>query len=90
MRCTVLASGSKGNSTVVEGTSGAILIDAGLSAKELLARMTVAGIDPDTLEAVLVTHEHGDHVNGLDVTARKLDIPIYARPVCPLLGIIIC
>jgi len=78
MRCTVLASGSKGNCTVIEGASGAILIDAGLSAKELLVRMAVAQIDPDTLDAVLVTHEHGDHVKGLDVTARKLDIPVYA------------
>ena len=78
MRCTVLASGSKGNCTVIEGASGAILIDAGLSAKELLARMAVAQIDPDSLDAVLVTHEHGDHVKGLDVTARKLDLPVYA------------
>jgi phosphoribosyl 1,2-cyclic phosphodiesterase len=78
MRCTVLASGSKGNSTLVEGSAGSILIDAGLSAKELLRRMADAGRDPASIEAVLVTHEHGDHIRGLDVIARKLDVPVYA------------
>lgn len=78
MRCTVLASGSKGNSTVIEGTTGSLLIDAGLSARELLARMAAAGIDPEKINAILVTHEHGDHVKGLDVTARKLGVPIHA------------
>ncbi|MCK9630688.1 MAG: MBL fold metallo-hydrolase [Methanoregula sp.] len=78
MRCIVLASGSKGNCAVIEGSAGSILIDAGLSTKEMLRRMAATGVDPDTIDAVLVTHEHGDHVRGLDVTARKLDIPVYA------------
>ena len=78
MRCSVLASGSKGNCTVIEGSAGTILIDAGLSAKELLSRMAAACVDPDKVDAVLVTHEHGDHIRGLDVIARKLDIPVYA------------
>ena len=78
MRCTVLASGSKGNSVVIAGSSGAILIDAGLSTKELLRRMDAAGIDPGTVDAVLVTHEHGDHVRGLDVLLRRLNRPVYA------------
>jgi phosphoribosyl 1,2-cyclic phosphodiesterase len=78
MRCIVLASGSKGNCTVIEGCSGTLLIDAGLSAKELLIRMSAAGVNPENADAVLVTHEHGDHIRGLDVIARKLDIPVYA------------
>ncbi len=78
MRCTMLASGSKGNCVVIEGRSGAILIDAGLSAKECLARMGRTGIDPDTIEALLVTHEHTDHIRGVDVLARKRDIPVHA------------
>jgi phosphoribosyl 1,2-cyclic phosphodiesterase len=78
MRCTVLASGSKGNCVVITGSSGTILIDAGLSTKELLRRMDLAGIDPKTIDAVLVTHEHGDHIRGLDVLLRKLDRPVYA------------
>ena len=78
MRCTILASGSKGNCVVVEGRSGAVLIDAGLSAKELLLRMARSGIDPGCVRAILVTHEHGDHTRGVDVLARKLEIPVYA------------
>ncbi|MFA4875811.1 MAG: MBL fold metallo-hydrolase [Methanoregula sp.] len=78
MRCIVLASGSKGNSVVIEGEGGSILIDAGLSAKEALVRMARAGVDPEQIMAILVTHEHGDHIRGLDVLSRKLDLPVYA------------
>lgn len=77
VRFTVLASGSKGNSTVVSGGRTRILIDAGLSCRELFKRMKLAGEDPETLDAILITHEHQDHINGLAVTARKLGIPVY-------------
>jgi len=77
VRFTVLASGSKGNCTVVSGGRTRILVDAGLSCRELFRRMKLAGEDPATLNAILVTHEHQDHVNGLAVTARKLGIPVY-------------
>jgi phosphoribosyl 1,2-cyclic phosphodiesterase len=77
VRFTVLASGSKGNSTIVSGGHTRILVDAGLSCRELLRRMKQAGEDPATLDAILVTHEHQDHINGLAVTARKLGIPVY-------------
>jgi phosphoribosyl 1,2-cyclic phosphodiesterase len=77
VRFTVLASGSKGNCTVVSGGRTRILVDAGLSCRELFKRMKLAGEDPATLDAILVTHEHQDHVNGLGVTARKLGIPVY-------------
>lgn len=77
VRFTVLASGSKGNCTVVSGGNTRILVDAGLSCRELFRRMKQAGEDPATLDAILVTHEHQDHVNGLSVTARKLGIPVY-------------
>jgi len=78
MRCTILASGSKGNCVVLEGDTSTILIDAGLSAKELLARMERAKIRPERIDALLVTHEHGDHTRGVDVLARKLNIPVHA------------
>jgi len=77
MRCTILASGSKGNCVVIEGRAGSLLIDAGLSAKECLLRMGRTGIDAGNIEALLVTHEHTDHIRGVDVLARKLDIPVY-------------
>ena len=77
VRFTVLASGSKGNSTVVSGGHTRILVDAGLSCRELFRRMKLAGETPETLDAVIITHEHMDHIGGLAVTARKLGIPVY-------------
>jgi phosphoribosyl 1,2-cyclic phosphodiesterase len=77
VRFTVLASGSKGNCTVVTGGNTRILVDAGLSCRELFRRMKLVDEDPATLDAIIVTHEHSDHVAGLAVTARKLGIPVY-------------
>ena len=77
VRFTVLASGSKGNCTVVSGGSTRILVDCGLSCRELFRRMNLAGEEPETLDAIVITHEHSDHVAGVAVTARKLGIPVY-------------
>jgi phosphoribosyl 1,2-cyclic phosphodiesterase len=77
VRFTVLASGSKGNSTVISGGRTRILVDAGLSCRELFRRMRLVDEDPGTLDAIVITHEHSDHVNGLAVTARRLGIPVY-------------
>ena len=77
VRFTVLASGSKGNSAVVSGGHTRLLVDAGLSCRELFRRMRQAGEAPETLDAVIITHEHMDHIGGLAVTARKLGIPVY-------------
>jgi phosphoribosyl 1,2-cyclic phosphodiesterase len=77
MRMTVLASGSKGNSTVIATSRTRILIDAGLSCREILKRLYTAGEDPRSLDAILITHEHQDHVQGVAVLARKLGIPVY-------------
>jgi len=77
VRFTVLASGSKGNCTVVTGGRTRILVDAGLSCRELFRRMRLADEELETLDAIVVTHEHQDHVGGLAVTARKLGIPVY-------------
>jgi phosphoribosyl 1,2-cyclic phosphodiesterase len=77
MRMTVLASGSKGNSTVIASSRTRVLVDAGLSCRELLRRMALAGEDPAALDAILITHEHIDHVAGLAVLARKLRIPVF-------------
>jgi phosphoribosyl 1,2-cyclic phosphodiesterase len=77
MRMTVLASGSKGNSTVISSGRTRVLVDAGLSCRELMRRMATAGEDPSALDAILITHEHLDHVAGLAVLARKLRIPVF-------------
>jgi phosphoribosyl 1,2-cyclic phosphodiesterase len=74
---TVLASGSKGNSCVITAGRTRILVDAGLSCRELFRRMQTAEEDPSSLSAILITHEHADHINGLAVTARKLNIPVF-------------
>ncbi len=74
---TVLASGSKGNATVIAAGSTRILVDAGMSCRELMKRMAQVGEDPEALDAILITHEHLDHVAGLSVLARKLKIPVF-------------
>ncbi|WP_342771660.1 MBL fold metallo-hydrolase, partial [Methanoculleus sp. UBA331] len=78
MKLTILASGSKGNCTYLRGERGALLIDAGLSARETLRRLRAAGGDAGLIEGILVTHEHIDHIRGVDVLARRLDVPVYA------------
>jgi len=77
MRMTVLASGSKGNSTVIASAETSLLVDAGLSCRELLKRMKTANQDPAALSAILITHEHQDHIAGLATLARRLRIPVY-------------
>lgn len=74
---TVLASGSKGNCTVISSSQTRLLVDAGLSCRETFKRMKAAGEEIESLDAIVVTHEHQDHVQGLAVTARKLGIPVY-------------
>jgi len=77
MRMTVLASGSRGNSAVISSANASILVDAGISCRETLKRMKAVGEDPQRLKAIVISHEHQDHVAGLQVLARKLQIPVY-------------
>src|SRR5437588_12230465 len=77
VRVTVLASGSKGNSTIVASSCTRILVDAGLSCRETVKRLRASGEDPAALSAILITHEHVDHIAGLRVLAEKFEIPVY-------------
>jgi phosphoribosyl 1,2-cyclic phosphodiesterase len=77
VRMTVLASGSRGNCTVITAGRTRVLVDAGVSCREILRRARIAGEDIETLDAILITHEHQDHVQGLSVLARKFGIPVY-------------
>jgi phosphoribosyl 1,2-cyclic phosphodiesterase len=63
---------------VIHHDAGAVLLDAGLSARQIVLRMEAAGLDPGALEAIVVTHEHSDHVSGVRVLARRLGIPVVA------------
>ena len=71
MHLHILASGSKGNAAVVEGPQGSVLIDDGLSRRELLRRADELGVDMDRVGCVVVTHEHSDHVSGLTVFCNR-------------------
>jgi phosphoribosyl 1,2-cyclic phosphodiesterase len=75
----MLGSGSAGNSALIATDHCKILIDGGLSARQIVVRLEQCGVTPDQLDGVLLTHEHGDHVCGLEVLCRKFEIPIYAN-----------
>ena len=77
---TVLGSGSSGNALLLHTEDSAILVDAGFSRKEMLARFATVGIDPSIIKGLLITHEHGDHVKGARVLADHLDIPTFLTP----------
>ncbi len=76
----VLASGSKGNSTLIRAGNTAILIDAGISCRRIIAGIRACGLEPEDLSGILVTHEHTDHVGGLEVFCKKIPgVPIFAN-----------
>lgn len=72
-----LGSGSRGNATLVEAGGTRVLIDCGFPAREFAARCAQLGFDPASLDAILVTHEHGDHVRGVGAVARRFGVPVW-------------
>ncbi len=74
---TVLGSGSRGNAILIHTEDEGVLVDAGFSRKELIARLAVCGLDPKKIKALLISHEHGDHVNGARLFSDDFEIPTY-------------
>jgi phosphoribosyl 1,2-cyclic phosphodiesterase len=77
MKLTVLGSGSTGNAVLIVAGETRVLIDAGLSARELVRRLAQVGEDANRLDGIVVTHEHGDHAGGLRVLLNIVDCPVY-------------
>ncbi|MEI6655259.1 MAG: MBL fold metallo-hydrolase [Verrucomicrobiota bacterium] len=78
MRFVILGSGSSGNAALVECGGLRLMIDAGLSAKQLTLRLAQVGVAPASLDGILLTHEHGDHVRGLKVFLKQNPLPVFA------------
>lgn len=72
-----LASGSNGNCYYIGNENEAVLVDAGINCKQILKRMAEKNLDPRKIKAIFISHEHSDHVRGVRVLAKKLDIPSY-------------
>jgi len=82
----MLGSGSGGNACIVKNEDTMILIDAGFSGKEIRRRMALVGLDPDDLEACLITHEHGDHIKGASILSRRHAVPLFMHPATKRAG----
>ncbi len=81
MKFTVLGSGSTGNAVLISSEKTNVLVDAGMSAREILRRMNEMGVDHAKLDAILITHEHSDHAGGLRVLLGAVNCPVYiSRP----------
>ena len=80
MKICVLGSGSRGNCTLVEAGDTVLLIDNGFSGAEIRRRLLAIGREPESITAVLVTHEHNDHIAGVGVLSRQAGVPVYANP----------
>ena len=77
LRFSILGSGSRGNAALVTTARARVLVDAGFSFRSLCRRMAEIGESPENLDAVLISHEHSDHISGLPVLSRKTTAPVY-------------
>lgn len=81
VRLTILGSGSSGNCAVISTERTTLLLDAGLSAKQICLRLEACGFSLDMLDGILLTHEHQDHTGGIQVLSRKRKIPLFCTPL---------
>jgi phosphoribosyl 1,2-cyclic phosphodiesterase len=77
-----LASGSKGNAVFVGSRGRGVLVDVGLAGREIERRIVTSGVQPEAISAVVVTHEHRDHISGVGVWARRYRVPVYMTATC--------
>jgi phosphoribosyl 1,2-cyclic phosphodiesterase len=80
LKFSLLGSGSQGNALVVETPGVRVLVDCGFPAREIEQRLSVIGVDPNSLSAILVTHEHGDHIRGVGAFARRYVLSVWMTP----------
>ena len=80
MKVATLGSGSRGNSVFVECGGTRFLVDAGFSGSEIARRLELLRVEPESIEAVIVTHEHRDHTAGMGIAARRWGWPLYLTP----------
>lgn len=81
MKFTVLGSGSTGNAVLISTETTNVLIDAGLSAREILRRLAIVGVDCADLDGIVITHEHSDHIGGLRALLRSVCCPVFVSLV---------
>lgn len=77
MKVSVLSSGSKGNTTYIETKKTKLLIDAGNSSRYIINKLNELNVDPDKIDAILITHVHSDHIKGLQILSKKINCPVY-------------
>ncbi len=74
---TLLGSGSSGNATLISDGSAHVLLDVGLSGRETARRLRECGVEPERIDAIVVSHEHGDHCRGVGPFAKELEVPVF-------------
>lgn len=79
-RLTALASGSSGNAFLLQAGQTSLLIDCGLPARQIVRELKRRGVHPEELAAILLTHEHGDHVLSAGALSRRYGVPVLANP----------
>jgi len=77
VRLVTIASGSSGNCSLVDIGNARFLIDAGISARRIISALESLNIQPESIDGILITHEHNDHIRGVDVLARRYNLPVY-------------
>lgn len=79
MRIINLSSGSEGNSTLIQTQNCNILIDDGINLSQLKQKLEVVGVQPSSITAIIISHEHIDHIKGVDIFSSKYDVPVFAH-----------